>query len=63
MLKIITFHLISVSKCLVLLSDNMGINTHAEKWMLAWTFVNYLVNSAGRNCITRVEFSYGNCVV
>ena len=47
MLKILISLLILVSKRLVLLGDNMGISTHAEKWMLAWTLMHYLVDSTG----------------
>ena len=63
MLKILISHLISVSKRLVLLGDNTGVSTHAEKWMLAWMLVNYLINSTGRKNIIRIEFSYNNYVI
>ena len=51
MLKLLISLLILVSKCLVLLGDNMGISTHAEKWMLAWTLMHHLVDSTGRKYI------------
>ena len=63
MLKILISLLISVSKRLVLLGDNMGISTHAEKWMLAWTLMHYLVDSTGRKYIIIRVFLYGNYVV
>ena len=61
--KILISHLISVSKHLVLLGDNVGISTHAEKWTFVWTLMNYLVDSTGQKYIIRVEFSYGKYVV
>ena len=57
MLKTLISLLISVSKHLVLLGDNLGISTIVEKWMLAWTSMYYLVNSTGRKyIIIRVFF-------